>query len=93
MKHPKIKYVEPLKDYRLFIIFDNGIIKTYSLKEKLNNPIFSHLKDEKLFNSVQVDIGGYGVIWNDEIDLSEFELWENGIQLSTIQKLSQKVAV
>ena len=93
MKHPKIKYVEPLKDYRLFIIFDNGIIKTYSLKEKLNNQIFSPLKDEKLFNSVQVDIGGYGVIWNDDIDLSEFELWENGIQLSTIQKLSQKVAV
>ena len=93
MKYPKIKFAEPLKDYKLFIIFDNGIIKIYSLKDKLESQIFSPLKDIKLFKSMQIDTGGYGLIWNDEIDLSEFELWQNGVELSTIQKLAQKITV
>jgi len=28
--------------------------------------------------SVRVDPGGYGISWNDNIDLSEYELWTNG---------------
>jgi len=27
---------------------------------------------------VKVDAGGYGISWNDDIDLSEYELWTNG---------------
>lgn len=29
-------------------------------------------------HEVKVDAGGYGVSWNDDIDLSCNELWENG---------------
>ena len=37
------------------------------------------LKDNiKLFSSVMIDQGGYGVIWNDDIDISCDELWVNG---------------
>jgi hypothetical protein len=32
-----------------------------------------------LFNSVHVDKHGYGIVWNDELDLSESELWINGL--------------
>lgn len=32
----------------------------------------------ELFASVKVDEGGYGVIWNDELDLSCDELYTNG---------------
>ena len=31
------------------------------------------------FYNVSVDIGGNGVVWNDDLDLSSEELWENGI--------------
>ncbi len=27
---------------------------------------------------VRVDTGGYGISWNDAIDLSEYELWTHG---------------
>ena len=36
-----------------------------------------------LFEQVAVDVGGYGVSWNDEIDLACDELWENGVPVST----------
>ncbi len=89
MDYPKIKFVEALEDFRLFVIFDNGTIKIYSMKNKLNNKAFASLTDIDLFRKVHVDSGGYGIIWNDEIDLSEYELWKNGIQVSSLQKLAE----
>ncbi|MDD2230018.1 MAG: DUF2442 domain-containing protein [Candidatus Cloacimonetes bacterium] len=36
------------------------------------------IKDEHLFKQVRADSMGYGVVWNDDLDLSESELWING---------------
>jgi hypothetical protein len=32
----------------------------------------------EVFSSVIVDVCGYGIVWDDELDLSCDELWENG---------------
>ncbi len=56
--NPTIKYIESLSDHRLFLIFDNGIIKVYSLKERLQTPAFQALKEESLFHAAQVASGG-----------------------------------
>ncbi len=76
---PKIKLVKPMEDMILLVTFDNDVIKKFDIKSLIPKfPIYNRLKDEALFNSVQVDCGGYGIAWNDEIDISECELWENG---------------
>ena len=31
-----------------------------------------------MFFGVTVGVGGYGAVWNDDLDLSSDELWENG---------------
>lgn len=80
----KIKNVTPLKDFKLSIQFAEGITKIYDMKKLIeNNKIFANLKDINLFNSVEVDIGGYGVIWNDDIDISCDELFENSKKIDT----------
>ena len=80
----KIKNVTPLKDFKLSIKFAEGITKIYDIKKLIeNNKIFADLKDINLFNSVEVDIGGYGVIWNDDIDISCDELFENSKKIDT----------
>lgn len=28
--------------------------------------------------NVQVEEGGYAIYWNEDIDISEYELWKNG---------------
>lgn len=33
---------------------------------------------------VVVDPGGYGISWNDELDMSEYELWTKGIEILNI---------
>lgn len=80
----KIKNVTPLQDFKISIQFAEGITKIYDMKKLIeNNKIFADLKDINLFNSVEVDIGGYGVIWNDDIDISCDELFENSKKIDT----------
>lgn len=76
----KIKEVKPLEDYILEITFQNDVIKYYDLSSLFEKwSIFKQLiTEEGLFKQVKVDEGGYGISWNDEIDLSCNELWNNG---------------
>ncbi|SFN60586.1 Protein of unknown function [Pseudobutyrivibrio sp. UC1225] len=76
----KIKDVQPLPDHKLNVYFSEGQRKLYDIVPlSSEHPLFKDLlTDDDLFNSVQVDVGGFGIIWNDELDLSCDELWENG---------------
>ena len=80
----KIKNVSPLTDYRLSVQFAEGCTKIYDVKPLFNIiPAFKELKELHLFSEVAVDVGGYGIVWNDDLDLSCDELWENGIVTET----------
>ena len=76
----KIKHVNALPDYRLSVQFVEGVTKIYDIKPLFAKwDVFKRLRSEHgLFESVEVDQGGYGVIWDDDIDLSCDELYENG---------------
>ena len=80
----KIKSVIASNDYKLVVIFAEGITKIYDVKplfKKIN--IFNELKENGLFYECIVDVGGYGVSWNDDIDLSCDELFINGETVDT----------
>lgn len=81
MKYPKIKKIKVLDDYFLEVLFDNGIMKKYDFSPNFKYEVFLPLKDYSLFKEVQVDTGGYGISWNDDLDLSEYELWINGTEI------------
>ena len=76
--YPKVKSVRPLDNYRLLVGFTNDVVKIYDCAVLLADPVFSSLRNKTWFRSVHVDKGGYGISWNDEIDLSESELWTYG---------------
>ena len=68
----------------LLVFFENGVIKKFDVKPLLNDfPEFALLRDPAIFQLVQVEKGGYGVSWNDELDCSEGELWKHGIEISS----------
>jgi hypothetical protein len=75
---PRIKDVKVKEDYVLLVFFDNNTVKEYDMKPLLKDKRFELLKDKIIFSMVQVDAGGYGISWNDDIDLSEHEIWING---------------
>ena len=65
---PRINGVKPLPGNHLEIVSENGIKKDYDCHKVMNRPEFFLLSDELFFRSVKVDIGGYGISWNDNYD-------------------------
>jgi hypothetical protein len=81
----KVKSVAPIPGFKLSVQFSEGVTKVYDMKplfEKL--PAFKQFeKNPAAFAGVSVDVGGYGIVWDDDFDLSSDELWENGITVKT----------
>jgi hypothetical protein len=91
MNTPRIKSVRPLGGKRLLITFANGTQKVYDCQRILGLERFQLLRNEAFFKAVTVDPGGYGISWNDEMDLSEYELWNNGFEVKPSAGGNEKV--
>ena len=76
--YPKIRRVEALPGKTLRVTFKNGVQKEYDCKPLLGSEAFRPLQDDAIFRCAHTDTHGYGVVWNDEIDLAESEVWVNG---------------
>lgn len=76
--YPKVKSVKVFKDTQLEIMFEGNIRRIYDCYRIMQEEPFKGLKDKALFKNVRIDSGGYGISWNDDIDLSESELWIHG---------------
>jgi hypothetical protein len=81
MNAPKIISVQTLENKKLLIRFVDGVEKIYDCTKLLGIEMFQVLKSDAVFKTVTVDTGGYGISWNDEADLSEYELWKNGVEV------------
>ncbi len=81
----KIKNISPLPNFRLSVQFSEGITKIYDVKPLFERiPSFTELQNNlEEFYSVHVDVGGHGIVWSDELDLSCDELWERGTAVDT----------
>ena len=81
----KVKAVSALPKLVLSVQFAEGITKIYDVKPLLKKwkPFTSFESDPDLFSKVKVDVGGYGIVWNDELDLSCDELFANGKTIKT----------
>ena len=76
--YPKIESVKALRSKTLKVIFKSGDIRFYDCRPLLKEEPFTALQNEALFRAVKADEHGYAVVWNDEIDLSESEIWIHG---------------
>ena len=78
MHTPKIHCAKAINHHVLSIEFNNGEKKLYDISPLLTKEMFLPLQNPDFFKNVQVEAGGYAVFWNEEIDISEYELWIHG---------------
>ncbi|MCG3142243.1 MAG: hypothetical protein HDKAJFGB_03651 [Anaerolineae bacterium] len=81
MNAPKILSVQALENKKLLVKFVNGVEKIYDCTQLLERDMFQALKHDAFSKSVKVDQGGFGISWNDDVDLSEYELWTNSVEV------------
>ncbi len=75
----KVAAVYPLNALRLLVWFEGGEVKRYDMAPLVDaGGPFAALREPGLFCRVQVDAGGYGISWNDDLDLAGNELYDHG---------------
>ena len=75
-----IKKVRPLARYVLEAEFDGGELRRYDCQRLIDEiPAFQAMVDNpEIFSHPKIAGGGYGVVWNDELDVASEEIWDNG---------------
>ena len=77
MNATKVRFLE---DVTLELTFQDGKIIRYDMARLFSKyPQLEELRrNRKLFLSGHLDVGGYGVIWNDELDIDATSVYECG---------------
>lgn len=78
---PRIKSYQPLDDYQLSVVFDDGRMVRYNVADDIESlPAFQDLKTEHgLFHNARLDKSRTCIYWNDRIDLPSDTIYEYGI--------------
>jgi hypothetical protein len=79
---PRITSATAVGPVQLLVAFEDGSERVYDCGPLLERPYYELLKNPAFFRAVRVDVGGCGISWNDDLDLSEYELWTNGKPVS-----------
>ena len=92
----KITSLATLPDYVLLVGFSSGEFKQFDLKSLMNKyPPFAALKNVNgLYEQAKIDAGGYGIVWNDDLDISAEGIYEKGVACSApddIEKYRQNL--
>lgn len=72
--------VKALKNYLLYVLFNNGEEKIYDMKDDLKYPFYKKLKDINNFRNVKVS--GINIEWATGEDIAPENLYDESILLS-----------
>lgn len=79
----RIYKVNPLPDFTLDVVFDDGTRVLYDVKDDMRNiPSYRLLQDvQGLFQQVQLDTSRTCIYWNEDIDLPSDSIYKYGIRV------------
>lgn len=89
----KIVEVKPLKNYRVWIKFSDGIEGTVDLSELVGKGVFSVWEDVNFFNSVFIDQESHTIAWKGGIDLCPDNLYATVLGVDPLAILRKEGAV
>lgn len=82
MAYPKIKSANAIDDHTLIVEFENLEKRQYDITPLLNREMFYPLKNPSFFKNFSIDSSGYALVWTEDIDISEYEIWIHGSVLN-----------
>ena len=80
----RIEEVVPLDDFQLLVFFSNGKVKKcdvrkcFDKKEALSTFM---VRSPSMFDYARIKVGGYGVYWEENMFISDVELYEIGEEI------------
>lgn len=84
--------LDPIGETKLLAFFADDDPRLYDVAPLMDKwSVFYQLRNPALFQKVKVDAGGYGISWNDDIDLSSDEIYNNGEAFKIVVKEVSRV--
>jgi hypothetical protein len=74
-----VKDVAYVSEYKLFVTFEDGVVKLVDLQPHLDGKIFEPLKDIEYFKTVRVNPDIDTIVWDNDADVSPDFLYEIGV--------------
>ena len=76
----KVEGVIPLAHKQLLVFFRDGLVKKCDVQPLLlESAAFKPLRNnDKLFRTVSIQTGGYGVCWGDNLNIADSVLYDGG---------------
>lgn len=82
----KIKEIIIKDNFIIIAKFENGKLKKYDFSKIISTKeVFKDLKNEQIFKMAKLDPGGYGISWNENLDIASEEIWENGTTIEVFE--------
>jgi hypothetical protein len=75
---PRIASARVLAGFVLRVEFEGGETRDYDVGPLLSRDPFTLLREPALFRAFAVDLNGHAVVWNDDIDIAAYELFQGG---------------
>jgi len=86
----EIEAVKYVRDYILWLRFNDGAEGTVDLADELTGPVFMPLADKRVFKAVRVDPLLRTVVWPNEADLAPEFLYERLVPSRTASGMSAR---
>jgi hypothetical protein len=77
-----------VKDYKIELTFNNGLICVVDLEDNMNSNLFKPLKNKDYFKKFTLD--SWTLTWDDKLDFSPEFLYELALKQNP-QKINNKV--
>lgn len=89
----KVRFLE---DVTLEMTFQDGKIVRYDMSQMFSKyPQLEELRiNRSLFENGHLDVGGYAVVWNDDLDFDATSIYEDGVVIGQEETtINQKIGV
>ncbi len=73
-RRARIIKCQPQENYKLWLLFDDGICGEVDLKKLVGKGVFSAWNSVEFFNSVYIDKKTDTVAWSEDLDLDPYVL-------------------
>ena len=85
-----------LQDVTVELTYQDGKVVQYDMSQMfIKYPQLEELRiNRKLFESGHLDVGGYGIVWNDELDFDATSIYEDGVVVGEVETtINQQIGV
>lgn len=92
MEHKIYRIVsfDPVRPFTLRVNFDDGTSQTIDFHPVLNGEIYGMLKDEKIFDQVEIDPEVHTLVWPNGADFDPATLHDWPAQVDELKKMAAR---